>query len=131
MTKRHDTRTELRRAILRIEHRRPKRIAKERCRLNISMVAQEAGLTPACIHNNYPDVAEAIRVKVSQTKPSRYEVQCQEVKRLTQMIRRLRQRLKSTERDMVRIASENARLLTESAVLKAQVQSRNVARLHR
>ena len=49
MTKTRDTRSELRRAILRIEHRRPKRISKERCRINISMVAREAGVTPACI----------------------------------------------------------------------------------
>jgi hypothetical protein len=66
MTKARDTRGELHKAILRIEHRRPRRIAKDRCRLNISMVAKEAGLTPACIHNSYPDVAEAFERKLAR-----------------------------------------------------------------
>jgi hypothetical protein len=126
MTRARDTRTELRRAIVRIERKRPKRISKECCRLNISMVAREAGVTPACIHNNYPDVAEAIRAKVGKTARSMVDANRVELERLAVTIRALRQRLKASERDVVRIASENARLVSENAVLKAQVGSTNV-----
>jgi len=129
MTKTRDTRSELRRAILRIEHRRPKRISKERCRINISMVAREAGVTPACIHNNYPDVAEAIRAKVGKTARSMVDANRVELERLAVTIRALRQRLKASERDVVRIASENARLVSENAVLRAQARSTNVIAL--
>lgn len=129
MTKTRDTRSELRRAILRIEHRRPKRISKERCRINISMVAREAGVTPACIHNNYPDVAEAIRAKGGKTARSMVDANRVELERLAVTIRALRQRLKASERDVVRIASENARLVSENAVLRAQARSTNVIAL--
>jgi len=129
MTRVRDTRAELRRAILRIEHRRPKRIAKDCCRLNISMVAREAGVTPACIHNNYPDVAEAIRRRARKDPGSAQEAHRTEVKRLVETIRQLRQRLKASENDVVHIASENARLLVENAVLRSQLNSRNVVPL--
>lgn len=129
MTKTRDTRTELRRAILRIEHRRPKRISKERCRINISTVAREAGVSPACIHNNYPDVAEAIRAKIGKAVRSQFDAKRAELNRLAETIRVLRQRLKASERDVVQIASENARLVSENAVLKAQARSTNVVAL--
>lgn len=120
MSRARDMRTELRRAILRIEHRRPKRIAKDSCRLNISMVAREAGVTPACIHNNYPDIAEAIRRQAGRDHGSAREVHRVEVERLVETIRQLRQRLKASENDVVHIASENARLMAENAVLRSQ-----------
>jgi regulator of replication initiation timing len=40
--------------------------------------------------------------------------------------RLVRERLKAAEKDVVRIASENARLVTENTVLKARLASRNV-----
>jgi hypothetical protein len=129
MSKVGDTRRELHKAILRIAHGRPRRIAKDRCRLNISMVAREAGLTPACIHNNYPDVAELIRQKSGRHPRSARDLQRGEIKRLAENIRVLRQRLRAAERDVTRIASENARLVSENALLKAQLYARNVVSL--
>lgn len=129
MTKVRDTRTELRRAILRIEHKRPRVVSKERCRINISMVAREAGVTPACIHNNYPDVAEAIRAKIGKAARSLFDAKRAELNRLAETIRVLRQRLKASELDVARIASENARLVSENAVLKAQARSTNAVAL--
>jgi hypothetical protein len=126
-----DTRKALREAILRIEHGRPQRIDKDRCRMNISTVAREAGVTPASIHNNYPDVAEAIRKKVGKTGPSQCELQDGEIKRLLTSVELLRQRLKAAERDVTRIASENAKLMSENAVLKAQLGAGNVVHLRR
>lgn len=129
MTKARDTRDELRKAILRIEHRRPRRVTKDRCRINISIVAREAGVTPACVHNNYPDIADVIRRKARKDRGSAREVHRTEVKRLVETIRQLRQRLKASENDVVRIASENARLVSENAFLRSQLSSRNVAPL--
>jgi len=51
------------------------------------------------------------------------------LERLAVTIRALRQRLKASERDVVRIASENARLVSENAVLRAQARSTNVIAL--
>jgi hypothetical protein len=129
MNKAGDTRDELRKAILRIEHGRPKRIPKDRCRLNISMVAREAGLTPACIHNNYPEVAEAIRKKVGKSGRSERDARRAELRRLVERLRLLSQRLKAAENDVSRIASENARLMSENSMLRSQLGSRNVVPL--
>jgi AcrR family transcriptional regulator len=126
-TKKQRTREEIRRAILRIEHRRPKRIAKERCRMNISTVAREAGISAASIHNTYPDIADAIRARAGSAlnvDPGRLDR-----KRLTELLRRARERLKAAEKDLVRIASENARLVTENSLLRARLSSRNVVDL--
>ena len=51
---------ELNLAIYRIERGRAKTKATE---VNVTSVAREAGVTPALIHNHYPEIAEAIRVK--------------------------------------------------------------------
>jgi hypothetical protein len=119
------TREEIRRAILRIEHRRPKRIGKERCRMNISAVAREAGISAASIHNTYQDLAEIIRTKARMGAcPS--EDRRIERRRLYERLRQARARLKATEKDLIRIASENARLITENAVLRAKLASRNM-----
>jgi cell division septum initiation protein DivIVA len=123
------TREEIRRAILRIERGRPKRIPKERCKLNISSVAREAGISAASIHNTYPDIAETIRAKARRSARSVMEDIQQERKRLLELLRQARERVKAAEKDLVRIASDNARLITENAVLRARLRSRNVVEL--
>jgi hypothetical protein len=123
------TREEIRRAIQRIEYRRPKRITKERCRINISTVAREAGISAASIHNTYPDIAQAIREKAGNTDRSALDAERMERKRLAELLHLAREHLKAAERDVVRIASENARLVTENAVLKAILASRHVVDL--
>lgn len=126
MTKRsRRTREELRRAILRIEHQRPKRVAKEACHLKISIVAREAGLTPATIHNCYPDIAELIRAKTRSSKVSRTPTAESRVEQLVTSVRRLKDRLRNAENDVARIASENAKLLTVVAELRTRLRSPN------
>lgn len=71
-------------------------------------------------------MAEPIRARVSKTARSVVDVYRTQLARPAVTIRALRQRLKAFERDVVRIASENARLVSKNAVLKAQVGSTNV-----
>lgn len=120
------TREELRRAILRIEHQRPKRVDKEACRLNISTVAREAGLTPASIHNSYPEIAEIIRAKIRAVNGGRRPKAELKLKQLSSRVSRLQEQLRSAERDVARIASENAKLLSVIAELRARLRSHNV-----
>jgi hypothetical protein len=123
------TREEIRRAIQRIEHRRPKRIAREQCRMNISTVAREAGVSRASIHNTHPYVAQAIRAKAGKSGRSVLDTERLERERLVGLLRLARGWLRVAEKDVVRIASENARLVTENALLKAKLSSRNVVEL--
>jgi hypothetical protein len=80
----------------------------------------------ASIHNTYPDIAEAIRAKTGNSDRSALDAERLERKRLAELLRLVRERLKAAEKDVVRIASENARLVTEITVLKARLTSRNV-----
>jgi hypothetical protein len=86
-SKKRVTRDELHRAIQRIGHRRPKRIGKDRCRMNISTVAREAGVSAASIHNTYPDIAETIRAKAGKSSPSTLDTERLERKRLVALLR--------------------------------------------
>src|SRR5262249_4264694 len=118
-----------RRAIVRIERGRAKRITKERCRMNISTVAREAGISAASIHNTYPDIADAIRANTGRGRRSTLDAERLERKRLVELLRSTRERLKAAQKDVTRIAFENAQLVTENAVLKAKLRSRNVVEL--
>ena len=120
------TREELRQAILHVERRRPKRIRPENCRMTISAVAREAGMSAASIHNMNPDLAETIRTKAQPRGRSRLNTEDLERAKLLNQLRNARERLKIAEQDLVRIASENARLVTENYLLKARLSSRNI-----
>jgi len=94
--------------------------------MNISTVAREAGISAASIHNTFPDMAQAIRAKTGNSARSALDAGRVERKRLAELLRLVRECLKAAEKDVVRIASENARLVTENTVLKARLASRNV-----
>jgi hypothetical protein len=94
--------------MLRIERGRPNRIDADRCRMNISNVAREAGVSAASIHNTYPDIAQAIRAKAGNSDRSALNAERLERKRLAELLRLAREGLKVVEKDVVRIASENA-----------------------
>jgi hypothetical protein len=79
------------------------------------LVARQAGISAASIHNIYPDIAQAIRAKNGTSDRSALDAERLERKRL----------------DVARIASENARLVTENSLLKARLKSHNVVSLIR
>ncbi|WP_330109645.1 TetR family transcriptional regulator [Methylophaga thalassica] len=59
------TRNIIRQAIIRIEKGRPKVVSKER-KISVAAVAEEAGVSRATIHNNYPDMADHIRATLGK-----------------------------------------------------------------
>jgi hypothetical protein len=97
--------------------------------MSITTVAREAGISAASIHNTYPDLAQDIRRRGDRAPGSRTDGMRREVQRLTGRVRSLRQALKRARSDLVQIASEHARLLTEQALLKGKRNSHNVSDL--
>jgi hypothetical protein len=97
---------------------------------------REAGISAASIHNTYPDLAEVIRQKAGRSDLSRTAAKRRERKRLLRILRVTRQRWREAGGAIARIASENARLVTENALLKARLKLqcaspvRNQARGH-
>jgi hypothetical protein len=93
--------------------------------------ASEAGISAAIIHNTYPDIAQAIKAKIGKSTRSTLEMERNKQKRLLQQLRLLRQRVNSAERDVTRIASENAQLVTENSLLESRLNARNVVGLRK
>jgi hypothetical protein len=96
-----NTREEIRRAMLRIEHRRPMRVGVDRCRMNISVVAREAGPLSSQHSQHVPGVAEAIRAKAVKGSWSRLDAERRERTRLIEQLRRARERLKIVEQERI------------------------------
>ncbi|MDR6453468.1 TetR family transcriptional regulator [Variovorax paradoxus] len=126
--KRAETREqELRLAIVRIERGRSRANA---VKLSVSAVAREAGVTPALIHNHYPSIAEAIRVKLGASSRQQRDAKQSELKQILEKNRALRQELSETEGRLAKLASINEMLLLENKTLKAMADSSKVVNLN-
>lgn len=117
---------ELRLAISRIERGKSNIGARL---LSISSVAKEAGVTPALIHNYYPEVAALIRGKLRKEdlgprkEYPRSRVVLQEVNKA------LREELIELRNQKSKLASINEMLLLEIQILKAASDGGNVRRI--
>ena len=87
-------------------------------KLSISAVAKMAGVTPALIHNTYPDLAEKIRGLVGKATRTQRDAKHSALVREREINRALRQELVETRATIAKLASVNQTLLNEIAVLK-------------
>ena len=87
-------------------------------KLSISAVAKMAGVTPALIHNTYPDLAEKIRGLVGKATRTQRDAKHSALVREREINRALRQELVETRATIAKLASVNQTLLNEMAVLK-------------
>lgn len=108
---REKTREELQFAMLRVKNKGKK--------LSISSVAVEAGVTPALIHNTYPDLAEAIRAEVGRSTRQQRDEKVEELAKAKARIRELRAELEAALADLQKLASTNETLRQEVATLRA------------
>lgn len=98
-------------------------------RVSISAVAREAGVSPALVHNRYPDLAERIRAHTGRRAPQQRTDQQAELQALREVARELRQRIVGLEVDLAKLASINAALNVGIAELRAMLESRSVVPL--
>jgi AcrR family transcriptional regulator len=124
------TRKVIQMALLRLKNNRPKIVTQGR-KISIASVAEEAGISRATIHNNYPDLAEIIRE--INNKSSR--VQCnekrQQLKVLENKNNELRSAVQGLNLELARIASLNASLLLENTRLQTIINNRNISFLRK
>ena len=124
-SKAHRTRRDLEMAILRIERNRSRIIGKNR-KLSILAVAEEAGISGASIHNNYPEIAEKIRIKINKDTRAQRNKKNSALKTEKEKNKMLRIQVANLNNQLREIASENAKLFTENKHLNAIVNSDNV-----
>lgn len=117
---------DLRLAILRIERGRARTKATK---LSISSVAREAGVSPALIHNHYPLVAEAVRVKQGVSTRAQRDAHRDALRDERKACRALHDRIREAEQRIAILASINETLIVENQGLKAQLATRNVSSL--
>ena len=96
-------------------------------KLSISAVAKMAGVTPALIHNTYPDLAEKIRGLVGKATRTQRDAKHSALVREREINRALRQELVETRTTIAKLASVNQTLLNEIAVLKGVATGKVVA----
>ena len=96
-------------------------------KLSISAVAKMAGVTPALIHNTYPDLAEKIRGLVGKATSTQRDAKHSALVREREINRALRQELVETRATIAKLASVNQTLLNEIAVLKGVATGKVVA----
>ena len=99
-------------------------------KMSISTVAKVAGITPALIHNTYPDLAEKIRGLVGKATRTQRDAKRDELVREREINRSLRQELAETRADLAKLASINQMLLNEVALLKGMATGKVVSILH-
>ncbi|MDR7298261.1 AcrR family transcriptional regulator [Pelomonas aquatica] len=93
-------------------------------KVTITAVAEAAGVTPALVHNTYPDIAEAIRQQAGKSSRQQRDNKIQQLAECTARNRELRLELDAALRDIRQLASINETLRQEIATLRALVSDK-------
>lgn len=107
-------------AIMRIERGRSHTKASK---LTIAAVAREAGVSASLIHNHYPAIAEAIRVKLGASSRELRDSARVALKEEQQKNADLRAQITVQEGQIARLASINETLLMENKSMRAAAAS--------
>lgn len=117
--RRHDrerTLTELQLALSRLQRAGTK--------VSIAAVAREAKVTPALIHNTYPDLAEKVRAVVHRSTRVQRDHKHQELQVQRATTTRLYKVIADQNKEIVDLASVNEALRAEIRVLKGIVEGK-------
>lgn len=102
-------------------------VQQEHGKVSISAVAMVAGITPALIHNTYPDLAEKIRALTGKSTRSQRDAKHDALIRERESNRALRHELGATRAHLAKLASINQVLLNEVALLRGMATGKVVS----
>lgn len=88
-------------------------------KVSISAVARKVGVTPALIHNTYPDVAERIRTLTGRQPDTKAQRDCDSLRALQTANKRLQHDNAELNADVARLASIVQTLTDEITRLRA------------
>lgn len=92
------TRQTIKQALLRLQNNRPKVVTAGR-KISIAAVAEEAGVSRATIHNNYPEIAERIREMNNNSSRVQLDEKHQKLNILKNKNRELRDQIQNLNSD--------------------------------
>lgn len=122
------TEKNLRNALIRLKHGRPKVVDKRR-KISITALAEEAGVKDSTIHNRYPDIAAEVRGLTGKTHKAQRDDKSAKLKAEKEKNRELRAYIEELESDVRKLVSLNATLDSANEQLKAELSSGNVVRI--
>lgn len=120
-----DTHKRIRLAIVRLEKGQPKLVEKGR-RVSVAAVAEEAGVSRALIHKDYPDLMERIRGNADKAIQRQRDEKHEKLKEERAKNRQLREKVVGLTEQRNELASKNATLELENRRLSAILESKNV-----
>jgi len=123
------TEKEIRNALIRLKHGRPKVVDKKR-KISISALAEEAGVSDSTIHNRYPEVAAEVREIIGKEHKTQRDEKNEQLKSEKLKNKELREYIEQLESDIRKLTSINATLNNENAQLKAEMASGKVVRIN-
>jgi SMC interacting uncharacterized protein involved in chromosome segregation len=104
------------------------RLQKRDCKISILAVATEAGVTPALLHNRYPDFAEEIRKLIGKETRSQRDIKHDLLVAERKKNRDLTEEIAHLKKDIAKLASINESLRVELTVAN-EISAGRVARL--
>lgn len=119
---RHQTETKLTEAIERLQSAGTK--------VSISAVAREAEVTPALVHNTYPDIAERIRSLAGKNTRAQRDAKHDALMREKERNRELRGEIEVLRAERAKLASLNLTLLSKLAVFSELADGNVVSFMH-
>lgn len=106
------------------------RLQETGSKVSISAVAKEANVTPALIHNTYPDIAERIRGVIGKTTRSQRDATHDALVKEKERNRELRAEVDGLKKEMAKLASVNLTLLSKIAVLSEMLNGKIIPFAH-
>lgn len=125
----NSTEKELKSALMRLKHGRPKIVDKKR-KISISALAEEASVSDSTIHNRYPEIAAEVREMIGKAHKVQRDEKNEKLKSEKSKSKELREYIEQLEADIRKLTSINATLSNENAQLKAEVASGKVVRIN-
>ena len=117
---------ELRLALFRIEQGRAHTKATD---VSFSAVAREAGVSPALIHNHYPEFAALIRAKQGKSTRARLDANKKDLDEERRKLREMTAERDDAHLQIAKLASLNEMLIVDNQTLRALLASNNVTQL--
>lgn len=120
-----ETHKRIRMAIIRLEKGQPKIVEKGR-KISVAAVAEEAEVSRALIHKDYPDLMERIRGNTNKAIQTQRDEKHLKLKQERSKNRQLREKIVELTEQRDELASKNATLELENRRLSAILESKNV-----
>lgn len=125
----NSTEKELKYALIRLKHGRPKVVNKKR-KISISSLAEEAGVSDSTIHNRYPEIAAEVREITGKVHKAQRDEKNVKIKSEKSKNKELREYIEQLESDIRKLTSINATLDNENIQLKAEMASGKVIKIN-